>query len=269
MLFSIVTPSLNCRDFISNNIASIGKQGFGPDELEHWVIDGGSTDGTLDILKRETGVKWISEPDKGLSDAVNKGIQRAKGDWIIWLNADDFLADNALKSFVEYARKHPDVRIFCGDQITLRYDGSVEQTVSGWDYNLKDLLGTRTGMNQASTFVHRDVYSRVGLLDVSDRYAMDYEWLVRAMHCYQCMPIPRVLTYYRRRKNSITDAHLDKQFEAFLAIRRRYRQPYLSRAEFRIRFYLYTEPLRRTRWLRRVVRHIKGLFGARPLHPMK
>ncbi|MGA2747415.1 MAG: glycosyltransferase family 2 protein [Verrucomicrobiota bacterium] len=268
MLFSVVTPSLNCGEFISNNLASVRKQGFGPGELEHWVIDGGSTDGTLDILKREPQVKWISEPDKGLSDAVNKGIQKSKGDWIIWLNADDLLADEALKVFLEYTRRQPDIRIFCGDETILRYDGSVEQTVPGWDYNLKDLLGTRTGMNQPSTFVHSEVYQKVGLLDVADRYAMDYEWLVRAMHHYQCVPIPEVLTYYRRRKDSITDAHLNKQFEVFLAIRRKYRQPYLSRAEFRIRFYLYTEPLRRIRWIRRVVRRFKGLLGVPPLNPM-
>jgi glycosyltransferase involved in cell wall biosynthesis len=268
MLFSIVTPSLNCASFLTNNFNSVRKQGFGPDELEQWVIDGGSTDGTLDILKREPGVKWISEPDKGLSDAVNKGIQRAKGDWIIWLNADDFMADNALTTFLRHARQHPEARVFCGDLTILRYDGSTERTSPGWDYNLKDLLGTRTAINQASTFVHREVYGRVGLLDVSDRYAMDYEWVVRAMHCYRCVPIPQVLTYYRRRKDSITDAHTVKQFEKFLAIRRRYRQPYLSRAEFRVRFYLYTEPLRRIRWFRRMVRKAKEICGFPPPHPM-
>jgi glycosyltransferase involved in cell wall biosynthesis len=267
MLFSIVTPSLNCGSFISNNIASIRKQGFGPDQLEHWVIDGGSTDGTLDILKRETGVKWISEPDKGLSDAVNKGIQRAAGDWIIWLNADDFLADNALATFLKYARSHPDIRIFCGDEGILRYDETVEQTVSGWDYNLKDLLGTETGMNQASTFVHREVYQKVGLLDVSVRYAMDYEWLVRAMHHFRCVPIPQVLTFYRRRPGSIMDAHMAKHFETFLAVRRKYNCPRWSRAEFRIRFYIYTDWLRKIPWSRRFVRRIRGLFGKAPLHP--
>jgi glycosyltransferase involved in cell wall biosynthesis len=267
MIFSIVTPSLNCGAFISNNFASIRKQGFGQDDLEHWVIDGGSADGTLDILKREPGVKWISEPDKGLSDAVNKGIQRAKGDWIIWLNADDFMAENALKTFLDYAKKHPDIRIFCGSQTILRYDGSEEQTSPGWDYSLAELLGTRTAINQASTFVHREAYGRVGLLDASDRFTMDYEWLVRAMHCYKCMPIPHVLTYYRRRKNSITDAHTVKQFERFLALRRKYGQPYLSRAELRIRFYLYTDSLRRIKWFRRLVRRTKEVCGVAPLHP--
>lgn len=267
MLFSIITPSFNCGEFIKENFASIGKQGFGPDELEHWVIDGGSTDGTLDILRQEPNVRWISEPDKGLADAVNKGIQRAKGDWIVWLNADDFLADEALRVFLEYARRYPDIRIFAGNQTTLRYDGSVEQTVPGWDYNLKELLGTKTAINQAATFVHREVYQKAGLLDTGNRYTMDYEWLVRAMHHYQCVPIPHVLTYYRRRKGSITDVHVRKQFDDFLAVRRRYHQPRLSRAEFRILFYIYTDWLRKIPWLRRLVRRIKGVFGKAPLHP--
>ena len=267
MIFSIITPSLNCGDFISKNFASIRQQGFGPDELEHWVIDGGSTDGTLDILKANPTVKWISEPDKGLSDAVNKGIQRAAGDWIIWLNADDFLADNALKTFVEYTRKNPDVRVFSGDETVLRYDESVEQTLRGWDYNLKDLLGSRTEMNQASTFVHREVYQKVGLLDISIRFAMDYEWLVRAMHHYRCVPIPQVLTFYRRRQGSIMDAHMVKHFDTFLAARRKYNCSRWSRAEFRIRFFIYTDFLRRIPWFRRRVRQIKGLFGNAPLHP--
>lgn len=267
MIFSVVTPSLNCGGFIKSNFASVRKQGFGPEELEHWIIDGGSTDGTLDILKGESLVKWISEPDKGLSDAVNKGIQRAKGDWIIWLNADDFLADDALKTFLEYTRRHPDVRIFCGDETILRYDGTVEQTVRGWDYNLKELLGTKTAMNQASTFVHREVYAKVGLLDISIRDAMDYEWLVRAMHHYQCVPIPQVLTLYRRRQGSIMDAQKVKFFKRFLAIRRQYHQPRLSRAEFRILFYIYTDRFRQIPRLRRMVRRIKGFFGKAPLHP--
>jgi glycosyltransferase involved in cell wall biosynthesis len=268
MLFSIVTPSLNCKDYISANIASVQKQKIGLNQLEHWIIDGGSNDGTLEILKREKELKWVSEPDKGLSDAVNKGIQRATGDWIIWLNADDMLADDAFEIFLKFMRRHPDIRIFCGNQAILRYDGTVEQIVPGWDYNLTDLLGTRTGINQAATFVHREVYQKAGLLDVENRYTMDYEWLVRAMHHYQCVPIPHVLTYYRRRKGSITHAHLTKQYRDFLAIRRRYRKSYFSLGELRIRFYLYSDPLRQLPWCRKFVRNIKGLFGKEPPHPM-
>jgi GT2 family glycosyltransferase len=162
---------------------------------------------------------------------------------------------------------HPDTRIFCGDETVLRYDGSAEQTLPAWDYNLKDLLGTRIAMNQASTFVHREVYQKVGLLDITIRYAMDYEWLVRAMHHYRCVPIPQVLTFYRRREGSIMDAHMAKHFETFLAVRRKYNKPRLSRADFMFQFYIYTDCLRKIPRLRRFVRQIKGFFGKAPPHP--
>jgi hypothetical protein len=122
-------------------------------------------------------------------------------------------------------------------------------------------------MNQAATFVHREVYQKTGLLDTGNRYTMDYEWLVRAMRHYRCVPIPHVLTYYRRRKGSITDLHVKKQFEDFLVLRRRYHQPRLSRGEFRVLFYIYTDWMRKIPWLRRLVRRIKGFFGKAPLHP--
>lgn len=249
-------------------MASVQQQGFGAEELEHLIIDGGSTDGTVDLIKNESGIQWVSEPDKGLSDAVNKGIRRAKGDWIIWLNADDRLADDACNIFLEHSRRHPEARIFCGEQVILKYDGTPEQISPAWDYNLKDLLGTRTGINQAATFVHREVYQKVGLLDVHNRYSMDYEWVVRAMHHYTCVPIHHVLTYYQRRQGSITDANLVKQFEDFLRIRRQYHQPYFSVAEFRIRFFLYTNWLRRIRFARKLVRRIKKSIGREPLHPI-
>jgi glycosyltransferase involved in cell wall biosynthesis len=267
VLFTVVTPSFNCGDFILDNIESVRSQGLKSDELEHWIIDGGSTDSTIEVLRVQKGVHWISEPDQGLSDAVNKGIQRAKGEWIIWLNADDLLAKDACKMFLEYAARHPDVRVFAGDLTVLRYDGTEEQTIKGWDYNLEDLLGCRTGINQASTFIHRSVYEKIGLLDVSNRYAMDYEWMVRAMHHYRCVPIPRVLTYYRRRKGSITDANLVKQFHEFIRIRRLYGKSRLSMGEFRNRFYIYTDWLRRVFWVRCSVRRIKRLFGREPMHP--
>jgi glycosyltransferase involved in cell wall biosynthesis len=268
MIFSVITPSINCKDFIRDNIESVRRQQLPCEHLEHWVIDGGSSDGTVDILKQSDGIKWLSEPDAGLSDAVNKGIERAKGEWIIWLNSDDLLAEDACKIFLQHKQRHPDIRIFAGDLIYLRQDGTEEQRVRGWDYNLKELLGNRTGMNQPSTFVHREVYERIGLLEVSNRYAMDYEWLVRAMHHYKCVPIPHVLSYSRRRPGSITDIHMAEQFKEFLRQRRKYGKPHLSWAEFRLRFYLYSDSLRKIRWLRRGIRHIKALFGKEPLHPM-
>src|SRR2546421_11161603 len=98
MLTSIVTPSLNCGQYILRNITSVREQKFNPNELEHWIIDGGSRDQTVEILRNQKDVKWVSEPDNGLSDAVNKGIRLSQGDWIIWLNADDELAPGAIEA---------------------------------------------------------------------------------------------------------------------------------------------------------------------------
>jgi len=267
-LFSIITPALNCGKFLPRNLASIRSQGLPPEEIEHWVIDGGSKDGTVDYLQEQPDVRFISEKDRGLSDAVNKGIQRATGQWIIWLNADDELAPGALKAFKDALRQYPETYLFCGDQAVIGYDGKPEHVDRGWDYNLNELLGRRTGIVQASTFVHRKVYEEVGLLEVECRYAMDYEWTVRAAHKFRCQPLPIVLTHYHRRPGSIMDAHMAAHFETFLRVRRRYRLSYLAPGEWRIRLYLATEPLRRVPWIRRGVRSIKRIFGCEPAHPI-
>jgi glycosyltransferase involved in cell wall biosynthesis len=266
-LFTVVTPALNCASLLPRNLASLRAQGLPPHELEHWVIDGGSQDGTVALLQQHPETQFISEKDRGLSDAVNKGIQRATGQWILWLNADDELAPGALPAFQAALRQYPNTFLFCGAQKVFRYDGSLESITEGWDYNLKDLLGTRPGILQASTFVHRSVYEKVGLLDVAIRYAMDYEWTVRAVHHFRCQPLPAVLSHYHRRKGSIMDANMPAHLETFLRVRRQYHQSYLARGEFKIRFYLWTEPLRRIAWLRRGVRAVKRLFGRQPLHP--
>jgi hypothetical protein len=97
---------------------------------------------------------------------------------------------------------------------------------------------------------------------------MDYEWTVRAMHCFRCQPVPIVFTNYFRRRGSITDAGMVNAYHDFLRVRRKYHKSRFESAEWRLRFYIWTEPLRRILWLRRGVRAVKGMFGDKPLHPM-
>lgn len=267
-LFSIVSPALNCLRFLPRNVASVRQQGLPSGQIEHWIIDGNSTDGTREWLASQTELRWISEPDRSLSEAVNKGLSRATGKWILWLNADDELAPNSLSAFLEVAASHPEQRVFCGRQKVFRYDGSLEITSPSWDYNLGELLGTRTAINQASTFVHREVYETVGLLDGTYRYAMDYEWVVRAMHQYTCQPIDIVLSHYHRRPGSIMDVGIAQQHREFLRVRRHYGLKRASRADLVFRWYLLIEPLRRITWLRRLVRNVKRLLGREPRHPI-
>ena len=259
MKFSIVTPSLNCGSYIRRNISSIRAQGFSSNQLEHWVIDGGSTDGTIDILGSEPGLHWISESDAGLSDAVNKGIRRAKGEWIIWLNADDELAPSALQTFSEEAERSPGISMFCGGQKVFGYDGELEVVSKGWSYTFEDLLTRRTAINQASTFVHRRVYERVGLLDPTFRFAMDYEWVVRAVQKFECGRVDTVLTHYHRRVGSIMDAGIAGQHREYLRVAKQYRRSPFGVLQMKIRCYLATDFLRRRPWIRQTVRQMKSL----------
>ena len=265
---TVVTPSLNCGPFILRNIESIRSQQLAPGTVEHWIIDGGSSDGTLDILKAQSGLRFISETDRGLSHAVNKGLERARGDWIIWLNADDELAPGALKLFFEAREQFPGAKIFVGQQKIFGYDGAFEQMNVGWEYDLEGLLGVRTAIAQASTVVHKSVYDSVGLMDESYRYAMDYEWTVRAVLKFRCQELPYVLTHYYRRRDSIMDRGIYQQHLEFLRVRRKYHRSYWEQAEWRIRFYLLTEPLRRLAGLRRLVRKAKTLLGVNTSHPI-
>ncbi len=267
-LFTVITPTLNCVAYLPRNIASVRSQGLMPDEWEHWVIDGGSTDGTQAYLAETPHLHWLSEPDRGLSDAVNKGLARSTGQWIVWLNADDQLCPNALRTIRDYAARFPEIRIFCGDLQILRYDGTPEQIVRGWAYTFEELVARRPGINQPATVVHREVVERVGGLDVNVRYAMDYEWMVRAVREFACLHIPQVLAIYQRRRGSIMDAHMAHHFRTFRAVRRRYGRPRTEYLEWLIWFYLATEPLRRIRPLRRLVRWIKRVLGREPLHPL-
>lgn len=267
-LFSIVTPALNCAPFLPRNLASIRGQGLPRGEIEHWVIDGGSKDGTVDYLRDQPDVRFISEKDRGLSDAVNKGIQRATGQWIIWLNADDELAPGALKAFQDALRQYPETYLFCGGQKVFGYEGQLEKIEEGLEYKFEELLGTRTSIIQASTFAHRCVYEKVGLLKVDFRRAMDYEWTVRAAREFRCQSLPNVLTHYHRRAGSIMDANMAGFFREFLQVRRHYHLSHLAPGELRIRFYLATEPLRQVRWIRRGIRVLKRAFGCEPLHPI-
>ncbi len=265
--FSIITPSLNCGKCLEDNLYSVQEQGLSTDDVQHIVIDGGSSDNSIAILKRHRHITWISEPDEGLSDAVNKGIALAKGEWIIWLNADDRLAPGALSTFLEFVHQNPDLRIGCGDQIMFDYDGKKERINQGWSYTSDLLLNKRPGIVQASTFVHRSVYDKVGLFNKSLRFSMDYEWMVRASRRFQCYHLPAVLTYYHRRHGSITDQGQFNQFVEILKIRRKLGGALFCSVQFILIYYIVTQPLRRIPWLRKAIRQIKTFLGHPPQNP--
>jgi glycosyltransferase involved in cell wall biosynthesis len=177
-LVSIVTVVYNGEKHIEQTIRSILEQSYRP--IEYIVVDGGSTDGTIDIVsKYEDRIDyWISEPDKGISDAMNKGILLSTGELIAHLHADDYYADPSVVSSIcsEYLR-HPGALWLTGGINIVAREGNLLEEIRARKYSYKRLIRGNILLHPA-TFVTRQAFEKAGAFDAGYRYAMDYDlWL--------------------------------------------------------------------------------------------
>ncbi len=202
MKLSIVTPSFNQARFIEETILSVRRQSY--PNIEHIIVDGGSTDGTLEILRKYNHLIWISEPDKGQSDALNKGFQRATGDIIGWLNADDTYQQNAVETVLDFFSEHPEVAMVYGYVNIVDENGEVIRTRYSPDFDLGLLIRGGHCYVQPVTFFRRVAFDEVGYLDTSFHEAMDYEFFIRVGQRFQVKRIPKILGNYRTHSQSKT-----------------------------------------------------------------
>lgn len=174
---SIITPSYNQGPFIERTLMSVALQSGA--EIEHMVVDGGSTDNTIDILRRFTPkVHWVSEKDDGQADAVNKGIRSTAGDIIGWLNSDDIYYPGAISRVLAFFREHPEVDIVYGgaDHIDINDEPFEAYPTEPWNF---DRLHDICFICQPALFFRRSIVEKYGLLDDSLQYCMDYEYWLR------------------------------------------------------------------------------------------
>ncbi len=194
-LVSIVTPSFNKGSFIEETILSIRNQAY--PHIEHIVMDGGSKDGTLDILRKyEDRLTWISEPDKGQSDAINKGWRLAKGEIIAYLNADDTYTPGAVEAAVRFLADHPDVDLVYGRCNIISEEGRLIGEC-GEPYTLAALVAGPNPIPQPAAFLRRRVLDEVGYVDVSLHMAMDHDLWVRIGTRFAIAFTPRTLANFR------------------------------------------------------------------------
>lgn len=177
---SIVTPSFNQAQFLENTIQSVLTQSY--PNLEYIVIDGGSTDGSVDIIRKYQGslAYWTSEPDRGQADAINKGFALATGAIMGWLNSDDLLLPQAIRWVVDNFRKHPDWNVTCGFREVIDAQGVFKVH---WVRELPEpeVLRRDCCIAQETVYWRREVWNRVGPLDIGLQYAVDYDYWQRML----------------------------------------------------------------------------------------
>ncbi len=198
-LITVVTPSYNQARFIEETIRTVLLQGY--PRLEYIVMDGGSTDGSAEIIRRYAPwiSHWTSERDAGQSDAINKGFRMANGEIIAWLNSDDTYHPNALREAARAFAANPACGMIYGACDIINEDGSLYRRYPSRSFDLKILINTWNFVPQPATFFRRDVYRRVGEVDMDLHYSMDRDlWirLGRAAGAVKIEPLLANIRYY-------------------------------------------------------------------------
>jgi len=216
--FSIVIPSYNQGRFLRQTIESVlAQEGV---EVEVLVMDGGSTDETVDIL-RSYGerIRWVSEKDRGQTDAINKGLRQVSGDIVAYINSDDYYLPHALKTVAEVFQAHPEARWVTGDGIIVDAEGrQIQKSVVFYKRLWRHVpfawtLYVTNFIIQPSTFWRREVVEELGLFDETKQYTMDYEyWLRLFQRGYRPFVVHQKLSAFRIHATSKGGSRFQAQF---------------------------------------------------------
>jgi glycosyltransferase involved in cell wall biosynthesis len=256
MLVSIITPSYNQGKYIEATIKSVLMQTY--NDVEYIIIDGGSNDNTLEILKSyEKKLYWVSEPDRGQTHAINKGIKMSKGEIIGWLNSDDLYLPNAIEIVVNYFRIYHEVGLIYGKCQNIDTNGVFMKEYKHYEgFNLNRLLNVNSGMlPQQSAFFRKQLVDKIGFLDEELNYGMDYDYWIRIAKFSKVLNINETLGQFRTHSDSKTCTNSLKMWKEVLMISRKHGGRRFSPLFFKYLIWRLRQPLR-------PVKHrIKKLFN--------
>ncbi len=224
---SIITPSLNQSKFIEQTIKSVLNQNY--PNLEYIVVDGGSVDSTIKILKKYSKqIKWVSEKDKGQADAINKGMRMAKGDIVAYINSDDYYLPGAFTKIADFFMKNSKAKWVTGDYIIVNEeDKKIQQSVTLYKRLMrftisKNLLAIANYIAQPSTFWRESIFREIGFFDVSFEYVFDYDFWMRIIAKYPLFKIPSPLSAFRVHSRAKGSTGFARQFAEELLVTKRY-----------------------------------------------
>lgn len=266
MRFTIVTPVLNGMPWLPKAIGSIARQRDGADfEIEHIVLDGGSTDGSREWLTEhpELGCDLRFQADHGQTDALVAGFGAARGQLLGWLNADDILEPGTLKAIHDLFVESPDVVMISGVSLFIDPTGRVIGAMATPKTpSSQGLVQTRINPPQPSTFFRADAYSRVGGLDRNLNLAFDVDLWIKLATVGRYLVLPdRVLARYRVHPRAKSERMAWASAREDLRVRRRNGMAWRSNAGRELFWLVYVRrALSPLRWLRRVVKRM--ILGA-------
>lgn len=216
---SVITPSYNQAQFIRMTIDSVLSQNY--PNLEYIVMDGGSTDGTVEILKSYgKKIAWVSKKDKGQSDAINRGLKMATGEIVSYLNSDDLYKKESLLEVGNFFPNNPQYYWIAGKCDVIDEKGNIIDNYVTLYKNFflqhlsnKNVLSILNFISQPATFWRKEVISKIGFFDTKLDYAMDYDYWLRMIKIYKLGFIDRYLASYRIHRNSKSGSN----FAALLA----------------------------------------------------
>ncbi len=190
-LVSIITPSFNQAAFLEKTIRSVLDQDY--PAIDYMVVDGGSKDGSVDIINKYAArlTWWVSEKDSGQAEAINKGLVRSKGEFIAWLNSDDYLLPGTVASAVKALQEHPQASFVYGNVRVVTLDGKVLNTLTYRNWQLSDLMSFHI-IGQPAVFMRRTALEKTGFLDTSYHFLLDHHLWIRLAAVGEVQYIPRL-----------------------------------------------------------------------------
>ncbi len=225
---SIITPSFNQGNFLEETILSVLNQSY--KNVEYIIIDGGSHDHSVDIIKKyENRLKyWVSEPDKGQSNALNKGIEKTSGDLFAWINSDDYYEKTCFDAIVNLFEENPDIDLIAGNARAVHQDGTYKDIFLAREPHYLSLLfhvrmhkkGYLTVIpHQPSVFMRKRVIDKIGKLDETLHYGMDYDlWLSCIEYGFQFKIVNDIFSNYRFHDDSKSNAGWESFYKEWEAV---------------------------------------------------
>jgi len=215
---SVVTPSYNQAAFLEETIKSVLDQDYA--ELEYIIVDGGSTDGSVDIIQKYADrlAWWVSEKDRGQTDAINKGFARANGEVLAWLNSDDTYQPGTLKAAAAALQAHPEAGLLDGDANYIDEHGRVIGRFPAAQTDYARLRRGYVHVPQQSAFFRAELWRKVGPLDPSFYFAMDYDLWVRLAREAPVIHVPQVWANFRLHADAKTISADDRCWPEMLRV---------------------------------------------------